>query len=252
MYYCILNTITEEANSKIINETERYVVDGINSGPLLFKFLMSVITIDMRATITNLRMGLTNLDSYIAVIKYDIDKFNLYVKEKRKKLRKRGESSQDILINLFKACEIVSDQTLNNWLIRKKENYEEGAEVTPDTLMLDALNRYQSLKDEGKWKSTSPEDTGIIALTMQIEEMQKFLKGTSLRFKSKRNARKKDQEKNETNKPSKKNKKKKFDKSRFRREFEVWKKNPPGLNEPKELFWKGKKYFYCDEDQDWG
>ena len=92
MYYCILSTTTEEVNSKIINETERYIIDGINSGPLLFKFLMSVITIDMRATITNLRMDLTNLDSYIAILKYDIDKFNLFVNEKRKQLSNIKES----------------------------------------------------------------------------------------------------------------------------------------------------------------
>ena len=101
-----------------------------------------------------------------------------------------------------------------------KENNEEGAEVAPDMLMLDALNRYQSLKNEGKWKSTSPEDKQIIALTMQIEEMQKLLKGTNLRYKSKRNARSKDQNRTKLIKFQEKPKKK-FDKSWFRRECEA-------------------------------
>ena len=109
MYYFILKTITKESNSKIINETERYAIDGINLRTLLFKFLMSVITIDTRATITNLRMDLTNLDLYI--VKYDIDKINLYVKKKKKQFQNRGESSQDILVNLFN---IVPDQTFNH------------------------------------------------------------------------------------------------------------------------------------------
>ena len=180
MFYCILNTITKEANSRIINEQDNYVINGVNSGPLLFKFLMNMITIDTRATITNLRMDLTNLDSYISVVQFDIDKFNLYVKEKRKQLRNRGEQSQDILVNIFKSYEMVPDQIFHNWLIRKKENYEEGSDLDVDTLMLDALNRCQSLKMEGKWQTVSPENKQIIALTAQINEIHKLMKGTSL------------------------------------------------------------------------
>ena len=176
MYYCILNTITESANYRVINEQHNYVINGISSGPLLFKFLMNMVTIDTRATITNIRMELSSLDSYISVVQFDIDKFNLYVKEKRKQLRNRGETSQDILINLFKAYEMVPDTTFRNWLIRKKENYEEGAHVTSDSLMLDALNRYQYLLREGKWQTKSPESQKIIALTAQVVEMEKCLK----------------------------------------------------------------------------
>ena len=80
--------------------------------------------------------------------------------------------------------------------------------------------------------------------------MQKFLKETNLKFKSKRNPRNKDQEQNESYKTSNKNnKKKKFDKSRLRREFKAWKKNPPGPNEPKQKILKSKKYFYCNKHQ---
>ena len=119
MYYCIINTITEEANKKVINESENCVINGMNSGLLLFKFLTSVITMGTRATIANIRMDLTNLDMYISVVKFDINKFNRHVKEKRKQLRNRGETLQDILVNLFQAYKIVPDQIFNNWHIRK-------------------------------------------------------------------------------------------------------------------------------------
>ena len=150
MYYCIINTIIEESNRKVIEELKNYVFNGINSGPLLLKFLTSVITIDTRATITNIRMDLTNLDTYISTFKFDINKFNSYLKEKRKQLRKRGEILLDISVNLFKAYKVVPDQIFHNWLIRKKENYEEGIEFTPDSLVLDALNQYQSFKNKRK------------------------------------------------------------------------------------------------------
>ena len=140
----------------MINKSEIYVINGINLGPLLFKFLTSVITIDTRATITNIRMDLTNLDAYLSKLKFDINKFNLYIKEKRKQLRNRGETLQDILVNLFKVYEVVPDQTFHNW------NHKEGIEVIPYSLMLDALNQYQLLKTEGKWRNMSPEDKTVV------------------------------------------------------------------------------------------
>jgi len=242
MYYCILNSITENANNRVINEQDQYVINGISSGPLLFKFLMNVVTIDTRATITNIRMDLSTLDSYISVVQFDIDKFNLYVKEKRKQLRNRGETSQDVLINLFKAYEMVPDSIFRNWLIRKKENYEEGADVTPDSLMLDALNRYQSLVREGKWQTQSPESKKIVALTAQVDEMQKLLKGTKFKFKSQSS-----KFKTKDSKPNKQASKKKIMKDR-----DAWKKIPPKEGEPLTKKHKGKDFHWCQEHMAWG
>ena len=109
-------------------------------------------------------MDLTNLYTCVSVVKFDINKFKLYVKEKRKKVRNRDEALQDILFNLIKAYKMASDQIFNNWLIGKKEKYEEGAKVTSDSLMLDVLDYYQALKIEAKWMTSSPEDKQIEAL----------------------------------------------------------------------------------------
>ena len=48
---------------------------------------------------------------------------------------------------------------------------KEGTEVTPDTLMLKAIKRYQSLTNVGQSKSVWPENKRIIALITQIEKM---------------------------------------------------------------------------------
>ena len=102
IYYCILNTITESANNSVlISDQHNYVINNISSGPILFKFLMNKVTIETRETITNIRMDLSSLDSYIPVGQFDIYKeFNLCVKEKRKQLRNRGEIKMYSLIFL--------------------------------------------------------------------------------------------------------------------------------------------------------
>ena len=81
-------------------------------------------------------------------------------------------------MNQFKAYERVPDKVFHNWLIKKK-NYENCTDIIPDSLMLDALNRYQSLKIEGEWKITSPKDKRIMALTTQIQQIHQLLQGTT-------------------------------------------------------------------------
>ena len=81
-------------------------------------------------------------------------------------------------MNLYKAYERVPNQVFHNWLIRKKENYKEGANI------IHALKRYQSLKSEGKWQNTSTEDKRIIALTAQFQQMHHMLQGINMRLKS--------------------------------------------------------------------
>ena len=127
MYHCIMATLTEEAHSRIVTESHRYTINGIPNGPLLFRFLLHTITIDTRATTTYIRLNMSNLGTYISVVDNDIEKFNLYVKEQRRQLKNRGEGSQDLLINVFKAYLTVNDKYFVDYINRKKETYEEEA-----------------------------------------------------------------------------------------------------------------------------
>ena len=142
---------------------------------------------------------------------------------------------------------MVPDSTFHNWVIRKKENYEGGADVTSDSLMLDALNRYQSLLREGKWQSITPESKRIIALTSQVSELQKMLKGTNFKLSSRKTNSNKFEKKSssEKRKVSKQIKKKSND-------DDTWKKVPPSEGNPKTKVVKGKEFNWCDEHMAWG
>ena len=184
-------------------------------------------------------MDLTNLDTYyFSIIQFDINNCNLYVKERREQLRNQDKISQDMLVNLLKAFERVPDQVFHNWLIRKKENYEEGANITPDSLMLEVLNCYQSFKAKDKWKNTSPKDKSIIMLTTQIQQMHHLLQCTDMRRNSNSN-----ETKNATN-AKQNNQKRQHEKrnkpSKSRKESDMWKKIPPKDGELKQKIWRDK------------
>ena len=247
MYHCIMETLTEEAHSRIVTETNRYIINGVPNGPLLFRYLLHTITIDTRATTTYIRLNMSNLDSYISVIDHDIEKFNLYVKEQRRQLKNRGEESQDLLINVFKAYLSVNDKYFVDYINRKKETYEEGGDITVDSILSDALNKFQSLKNEGLWQSKVKEDK-IVALTAQFHEM----KNTLLKDK---NLRLSDKIKSKPNKNGKSFKKKSKSKEARKKEIEqleAWKKVAPKAGEPQtKVHSNGKTYHWCEDHMTW-
>ena len=73
MYHCIKNSLTSEAEHKILAEREPYHINNVPPGPLLFKLLMQKSIIDTWVTASLTRENLLNLDSYITTIKSDIE-----------------------------------------------------------------------------------------------------------------------------------------------------------------------------------
>ena len=59
-----------------------------------------------------IRIKLANLDEYIVEVKHVIAKFNNYVKVLIEAPRARGDTSQDLITNLFQAYAAFSNQVL--------------------------------------------------------------------------------------------------------------------------------------------
>jgi hypothetical protein len=62
---------------------------------------------------------MTELDS-------DVESFNFYVKAQIKSLSARGETSSDLLVNLFKGYKAANDVEFLDFIWRKENAYEEG------------------------------------------------------------------------------------------------------------------------------
>ena len=79
------------------------------AGPLLLKLIISKAHVDSRATVSFIRTSLTLLDSKMIELDSNIKAFNQYVKAQIKNLAARGETSSDLLINLFKGYKAAND-----------------------------------------------------------------------------------------------------------------------------------------------
>lgn len=171
LYYCLKESLSEEAKGKILACKEDYMVTNPAnvdiakpSGVLLLKVIIRESHVDTNATSMTIRLLLSQLDQYMVTVGSDIDKFNQYVALKVQMLRARGESSTDLLTNLFKAYNAAQDPEFVKYIRMKESEYEDGATYTVVQLMGLALNKYKSLKQKKLWMAPTPTEERIMAL----------------------------------------------------------------------------------------
>lgn len=173
MYLCLSNSLTKEAQEKIVDESSMYTISEITSGPLYFKLLMQKANLDNKATTFHLREQLTNLDTYMVTVESNVETFNNHVKKFRAGLRFRGERTDDLLINLFKGYYAAADKEFVSYMRTHKDRYSDGEDYTEEQLLNLALNKYTDLKREGKWTTLSSDQENIVALSADIEAIKR-------------------------------------------------------------------------------
>ncbi len=167
-----MNSISKEGKKKILIWKNDYTIDEYKSGNLLLKVIIRESHMDTNATTSNIRTKLSSLDTYIHTIGQDITKINGYVKLLIDSLQARGETNQDLLMNLLKGYAVGSDKEFVSYIKRKHETYEEGTDIEPDNLMKLADTTYKILKEAGRWNAPSAEEENIIALEAQIKGLK--------------------------------------------------------------------------------
>ena len=226
LYKCLMNSISKEGKRKILVWEDQYQIGAYGSGNLLLKIIVRESHLDTNATSASIRKKLTNLDQYLPTIGHDITKFNTYVKLLIDGLRSRGEVTNDLLINLFKGYSACSDREFIEYMKRKEDSFEEGAEITPDQLMKYADEKYKTLLQKGTWNAPDANEEKILALQIEINKL-----------KSKSGNKKKQKTKQAGGKGSKKSKKPSWFQQR---------PDESELMKPKE--WNGRKWHYCHPD----
>ena len=245
VYKCLMNSISKEAKIKVRQWEEEYIIETDNgkiipSGNLLLKIIIRESHLDTNATTQNIRHKLTHLHEYITTIGCDVTKLNGHVKILCQSLAARGEKTEDLLANLFRAYLAVSDKAFVAYIGRKLEEYEEGTQISATKLMQMADTKFRTLKDRGKWNAPSDEEEKILALQAEINNQHKEIK----KLKSSSGSsgkRRQSQPKANTRSVS--------DNNNRNREKPGWMKVRPADSELlKPRTWNKKEWWYCHPD----
>ena len=249
LYQCLMASLTDKGRLKIASETDKYSVNNIKCGPLLFKLLMSKAAIDSRATVSHICENLANLDSYMTKVQSNISLFNSYVKEQITNLAARGEQTQDLLTNLWRAYFVVSDKNFVRYIQAKKDNYDEGENIDQDNLMTLAENKYKALVVEEKWNSLSDEQHQIVSLTAEVKKLKENC--LQLGNKGKSNNKKKSDNTTQSGDSNSNSKAKSNNsKQRFKEKW-AWKKVEPKQGESEIKTFNDTKYYWCKGHKLW-
>jgi hypothetical protein len=100
--------------------------------------------LDTQATVTFIGEALSQLDVKTSAFDSNITKFNVYVKSQVISLEARGESINNLLVKVFEGYHMAHDEDFNQFVKRKKDAYDEGANVIIASLMDAAENKYKT------------------------------------------------------------------------------------------------------------
>jgi hypothetical protein len=177
---CLIASLSIDFLKKITAESKNYhlpailAADGpVPCGPLLLKIIISKAHVDSRATVSYIRKSLCELDDMMLQLDSNVMKFNAYVKMQVATLSARGETTNDLLMNLFKAYKVADDADFKDFVKRKENEYEEGKDVDVDNLMEDAVAKYNARNLKKEWSAPTKEQDQILALTARVEQLTK-------------------------------------------------------------------------------
>ena len=177
MYTFLYKSLDFQARMRMSMQEEQYKITVGNnsyySGPLYLKVLVGIAHIDTRSTTSHLRETMSSLDKYIVTVDYNIETFNQYVASQSSALLARGDTSNDLLVNFFKAYLLVPGVTFTNYIQKQKGDYDDGDDkVTENSLMAKGPIKHKILVKEGKYNVPTKEEQKIIALSADNDDLK--------------------------------------------------------------------------------
>ena len=242
MVKCILASLSLPGFRKVQTWHQQWHHNGTPCALTLVKVIIREAYIDTQATTRILRESLSSLPAKLAEFKGDIDQLNAFVKVTQDQLGARGETTLDLLANLFKGYLSSQDARFRSYIEKKQEDYDEGTPITVDSLMSLASNKFKTLVQSGRWMSPSDDQAKILALQSKLATFDKR-SNRNTGQPSKNNPRPSNPKKGKSNNrpPQKK-------KGNSPKDFPKWMTEFPGVkfiesNVPKVV--DGKNYWWC-------
>ena len=131
LFICLMRSLSTEGRNKVVLHRKEYHLGSRPTAAMLLKIIIRESHVDTNATSSTIRQQLGQLDIYIGTVGHNIIKFNEYVLLLIESLNARGESSSDVLVNLFKGYSAASIKPLYGTLPANKRAMKKLTEEVP-------------------------------------------------------------------------------------------------------------------------
>jgi hypothetical protein len=231
-YLALTNSVDEDTKGKMQREKGEFMTGAagdVPSGMLYFKKLMMKAEVDSRAMASHIRDNLGSLDTYIlTTANSNISDFNDYVRNQMAALSARGETTHDLLNNLFKAYARAECEEFRDFVKDARRDWERNRRAyEPEILMNECHDEYNRLLLLSRWGVRTEQEEHIITLRAEIAHLKAAQKKAPKLPKG----------------PSKPT-------DKFSGKWK-WKMDPPNKGEPQKKEFEGKQYHWCPGHQFW-
>jgi phage host-nuclease inhibitor protein Gam len=241
LYQFLMNSLNDAAKLNILSDQESYTVNDQPSGVCFLKVIIGRSSIDTNAKIVMLRKKIARLaDTMKNQFKGNVREFNTYVATQRDQLLGRGQVVSELLTHLFDAyLNGVNDEEFHRYIETYQNLYDDGTVVTPESLMKNALNKYDTIMQ--RKEVSGDNENRILALSAEKSETSKeMMEALVAKFQANYAPN------NDSNKSGNKN---------FVKKIPAWKKEAPGESDHKKIVKtvnnKKKTFHWCTNHQMW-
>jgi hypothetical protein len=123
---CLGKSLTADAQARLLTYRNEYTFEGVEYGPLMYKVIMRLATINTLATTQALRDNLNNLGVFAATVHGDINKINGEFDKNYTQLLACGANVDNPIGLLFDAYHIVPCYNFKTYIKRHYNDYLDG------------------------------------------------------------------------------------------------------------------------------
>ena len=220
LYQFLSDSLTDAASAMMLTQMEKYTINGEQDGMCFLKIIIAKAHVDTMASVNALRTSLSNLDHKMKECKGNILDFHQYVHQVINMLSAYAQHHDELLINLFKAYDMVEDEEFRGYIRTKRHNLEDSRIGLNDLALMSSVeNHYNMRLEAGTWKAVDKKTERIIAMEAEINQLRNGGSGT-------KGKKAKDKAQNDAK--------------------WAWKKVPPKEGDPKQIVHpNGNTYHWC-------
>ena len=179
----ILGSLTSKAIKMLMLEKDKFqwyddtTGNYETDGPTLLFIIFSKVNPSTRVGVSSFKKNIEKAN--LAKHKNNLELMLTDMKQNYSKIVELGKTHEDYVMHLFDAMLTSKNQIFCDYIQIKKNDWEEGSEVQPDTLMQEATTKYNNMCKQNTWNKSDPKDAKIIALTTQLKSLEDKLGDTT-------------------------------------------------------------------------
>lgn len=241
IYQCLKKSISPDVAERMVTESANFMINDVSDGPAFLMTLIQVYFVQTEAQPAAIRLLISDAYHLIAELDYDIDTFNTTINSYVQKLAANGHQTVDLFAHMMKAYREVPDKHFQNYINNKIDNHFDNTNrLTTSQFMTFAKDKYKEMITDNTWMKSKDVQEQLVALTAQMEMMEKKNQQLHLKLKKKIDAA----QTTRTTKVAKSINKKQQDKW-------AWKDKPPRKGDKTQKQFDGKQYHWCPIHKKW-